>query len=97
MKRRSIVMAIAVMLAIGLVPVAVGGQAPPGATTRHQFRAPGMPINGPYELVHLVLDFAPGAWTPLHTHGGQGIVTVLAGTMTRRAEGAETVYRAGEG
>ena len=98
MKRRSIVMAIAVLLAIVLTPVAaVRGQVPPGATTRHQFRAPGVPINGPYEVVHLVLDFAPGAWTPLHTHGGQGIVTVVAGTMTRRAEGAETVYRAGEG
>ncbi len=96
MKQRSIVMAIAVMLAIVLTPVAaVRGQAPPGATTRHQFRAPGVPINGPYEVVHLVLDFAPGAWTPLHTHGGQGIVTVLEGTMTRRAEGSEQDFRPG--
>ena len=98
MKQRSIVMAIAVMLTIVLAPVAaVRGQVPPGPTTRAQFRAPGVPLDGPYEVVHLVLDFAPGAWTPLHTHGGQGIVTVLEGTMTRRAEGAETVYRPGEG
>ncbi len=97
MKQCSIAMAIAVMLAIGLAPVAaVRGQVPPGPTTRAQFRAPGVPIQGPYEVVHLVLDFAPGAWTPLHTHGGQGIVTVLEGTMTRRAEGSEQDYRPGE-
>ena len=97
MTLRNIVLAITVMLAIGLAPVtAVRGQVPPGPTTRHQFRAPGVQLHGPYEVVHLVLDFAPGAWTPPHVHGGQGIVTVLEGTMARRADGSEQVYRPGE-
>jgi quercetin dioxygenase-like cupin family protein len=73
-----------------------GQQAPPGPTVRHQFRAEGATVASPFEVVHLVLDFGPGAWTPPHTHGGQGIVTVLGGTMTRRVAGVETVYRPGE-
>jgi len=94
----AIVTAVAVLLAV-LLPLGLGAgaQAPPGSTTRAQFRAPGQPLNGPFEVVHLILDFAPGAWTPLHTHGGQGVVTVLSGTMTRREQGAETVYKAGQG
>ena len=94
----SIATAVAVLLAV-LLPLGpgAGAQAPPGSTTRAQFRAPGQPLSGPFEVVHLILDFAPGAWTPLHTHGGQGVVTVLEGTMTRREQGAETVYKAGQG
>ncbi len=38
-------------------------------------------------MINLVLDFAPGAWTPVHTHGGQGIVTVLEGELTHRPQG----------
>ena len=52
---------------------------------------------GPYEVAHAVLDFAPGAQTPVHTHPGQTVVTVLEGEQTIRSEGAaEQVYRAGE-
>ncbi len=84
-------------LGASLTTVEGGGtqQGPPGPTTRTQFRTAGMPIAGPFELVHLVLDFAPGAWTPPHTHGGQGVVTVLEGTMTRRVEGGEQEFRPG--
>jgi quercetin dioxygenase-like cupin family protein len=48
--------------------------------------------------VQLILDFAPGAWTPPHTHGGAGLVTVLEGELTRRDDmtGEETVYAPGE-
>lgn len=100
MKRQIVLIAtaIAVLLAVVLpLGLAAGAQAPPGATTRSQFRAAGQPLPGPFEVVHLILDFAPGTWTPLHTHGGQGLVTVLEGTMTRREQGAETVYPAGQG
>ncbi len=101
MKRRLLAM-IAIVLLLALAPSNVvahdiHGLVPPGSTTRHQFRAPGVALHGPYEVVHLILDFAPGAWTPMHVHGGQGIVTVLTGTMTRRMEGQETTFRAGEG
>ena len=90
--------AVAVMLSV-LLPLglAASAQGPPGPTTRAQFRTAGQPLPGPFEVVHLILDFAPGAWTPLHTHGGQGLVTVLEGTMTRREQGTETVYTAGQG
>ena len=49
------------------------------------------------DVVQLVLDFAAGAWTPLHTHGGIGVVTVIEGEITVRLEdGTETTYAVGE-
>ena len=33
------------------------------------------------DLVHLVVDFEPGASTSLHTHGGQAINLVLEGEI----------------
>src|SRR5262245_25561784 len=36
------------------------------------------------ELVQLVVDFPPGAWTSWHTHGGQAINLVLEGEITLR-------------
>lgn len=70
---------------------------PPGPTVVHRstFENPTLPSN--YSVVHLVLDFNSGAWTPIHTHGGQAFVTVLEGEMTVREEGAqETTYATGE-
>jgi quercetin dioxygenase-like cupin family protein len=48
------------------------------------------------ELVQLVVDFAPGAWTSLHTHGGQAINLVLAGEITLRHGGGDHGHRAGQ-
>jgi quercetin dioxygenase-like cupin family protein len=48
-------------------------------------------------VLQAVLDFAPGAWTPVHTHGGPAYVTVLEGEMTLRMGGADQTFRAGEG
>lgn len=45
----------------------------------------------------MVLDFPSGAWTPLHSHGGQTLVTILAGEVTERRDGVETIYKPGEG
>ncbi len=50
----------------------------------------------PYEVVQQVLDFAPGAQTPVHTHPGQVFVTVLEGELTFKTGGADKVYRVGE-
>jgi quercetin dioxygenase-like cupin family protein len=47
-------------------------------------------------FVQLVVDFEPGAWTSLHTHGGQAINLVLEGEITLRHDGAEHTHRAGE-
>jgi quercetin dioxygenase-like cupin family protein len=54
------------------------------------------PLWAPHELVHLVLDFAPGAFTPTHVHGGPALVSVLKGEMTRRVAGVEETFRPGE-
>jgi quercetin dioxygenase-like cupin family protein len=48
------------------------------------------------ELVQLVVDFPPGAWTSWHTHGGQAINLVLEGEITLRHAGMEHRYRAGQ-
>ena len=55
-------------------------------------------INAPgqAELVQLVVDFPPGAWTSWHTHGGQAINLVLEGEITLRHAGMEHPYRAGQ-
>jgi hypothetical protein len=47
------------------------------------------------DLVQLVVDFEPGAWTSLHTHGGQAINLVLEGEITLRHAGMDRPYNAG--
>ncbi len=48
------------------------------------------------EVVQLVVDFPPGAWTSLHTHGGQAVNLVLEGEITLRHAGMERPHRAGQ-
>jgi quercetin dioxygenase-like cupin family protein len=48
------------------------------------------------ELVQLVVDFPPGAWTSSHTHGGQGINLVLEGEVTLRQGAVDHAHRAGQ-
>jgi quercetin dioxygenase-like cupin family protein len=42
------------------------------------------------------LDFAPGAWTPAHWHGGALLVTALEGEITMRQQGTERTFKPGE-
>ena len=42
------------------------------------------------------LDFAPGAQTPLHTHPGQVVSTLIDGGLTFTTGGATKVYKTGE-
>lgn len=73
------------------------GQVPPGPRTVAQFRRElADPPGAPYDLHHFVLDFAPGAFTPAHLHGGPTYVTVLDGAMQRRAEGIEETFWPGQ-
>ena len=51
---------------------------------------------GAYDVIQQVLDFAPGAQTPVHTHPGQVVVTVIAGENTFVTQGQTTVYKTGE-
>ena len=34
-----------------------------------------------FEVVNVVVDFGPGSYLPLHTHGGPGLVTVIEGEV----------------
>lgn len=58
---------------------------------------PAVAIAGEFETVQLIIDFAPGSWTPNHVHGGTGLITVVEGEITLRRDGVETLYKAGEG
>jgi quercetin dioxygenase-like cupin family protein len=74
------------------------GQTPPGPIVVHRSTFRDASAVGEFDVVHLVLEFAPGAWTPLHSHGGEAFVTVLEGALTLRGEdGDDTTYVAGEG
>ena len=68
----------------------------PRPFTSYQFKTDLQPIAEAFDVVQQVLDFAPGAATPVHTHPGIVVVTVLAGELTFKLNGADTVYKAGE-
>jgi len=70
--------------------------APPAPTTPHLFRTDAALPAVPYEVAQAILDFAPGAQTPLHTHPGLVVVTVLEGAVTFTAAGTTKVYAVGE-
>jgi len=56
------------------------------------------PISVPFEAIQLIFEYAPGARTPFHIHGGAGLATVLEGEVTVRLKpsGEEKVYHVGE-
>jgi quercetin dioxygenase-like cupin family protein len=55
-------------------------------------------VSVPFEVIQVIQDFAPGSWTPIHSHGGLVLVTVIEGEITGRQEatGEATVYGAGD-
>jgi len=61
---------------------------PPGPTVPFQGAYPITVAAGEYELVNLVLDFAPGAEIPLHFHGGPAVVVGMDGELTLRPQGS---------
>jgi quercetin dioxygenase-like cupin family protein len=61
---------------------------PPGPTVPFQGAYPVTVAAGEYELVNLVLDFAPGAEIPLHFHGGPAVVVGMEGELTLRPQGS---------
>jgi len=71
--------------------------APPGPVTSYQSARVAVATTTRFdEAATTVLGFAPGAWTPLHSHGGLTLVAVTEGQMTVRSAGRETIYRAGD-
>jgi hypothetical protein len=58
--------------------------AAPGPTVPFQDSYPITVAAGDYDLLYLVLDFAPGAGIPLHFHGGPAAVVGMEGELTLR-------------
>src|SRR5262249_46460149 len=71
-----------------------GGQGQRRVVAESRFAVTNAPLQA--ELVMLVVDFPPGAWTSWHTHGGQAINLVLEGEITLRHAGTAHAHRAGE-
>ena len=88
---------VGLLILTGRAGPTVGQELPPGPTTVHRssFEVADQPAT--FDSIQMVLDFAPGAWTPPHFHDGETLVLVLEGEMTVRQDGVETTYRAGEG
>jgi LPXTG-motif cell wall-anchored protein len=68
----------------------------PRPFTSYQFKTDVEPMTAPFDVVQAILDFAPGAATPYHTHPGIVVVTVVAGELTFNLEGVDHIYKAGE-
>jgi quercetin dioxygenase-like cupin family protein len=80
-----------------VVGAAQGTDLPPGPKTVYRTSLPGLTIQGEFDMINLILEFAPGAATPMHTHGGPGVVTVLEGELAFNSEGRpEYVAKPGE-
>ncbi len=50
---------------------------------------------GDYDLIAQVIDLAPGAVVPRHTHGGPVAVQVITGEITLTAASGSTTVKAG--
>lgn len=91
--------------ALVLVAAACGGQSSqssatvqkaPGPTVEYQARWEKLSPPAGFDEIEMIVDFAPGAWTAVHYHGGPGFVMVVTGQITKRSHGTETVYEAGQ-
>jgi quercetin dioxygenase-like cupin family protein len=71
-----------------LTTILAPGASSPGPTVPFQGSYPITVAAGDYDLVNLVLDFAPGASIPLHFHGGPAVVVGMDGVLTLRPESA---------
>lgn len=78
------------------VPV-VGSPAPATPNkTLYSFTLDSPSVSGGYGLVQQVLDFAPGAQTAKHRHGGPGVITVIQGQVTLNRDGTDKTYSVGD-
>ncbi len=97
MKRLTSLMIIIALLALLLllgVTFSQNQELPPGPTP--VYRTSFEVTDPPGQVITIVLDFAPGAWTPAHWHGGPLLVTVIEGELAMRQQGTERTFKAGE-
>src|SRR2546422_10000884 len=88
------VAASSVTTVLGQTDVGAGSQGRRSIVAESRLAVTNAPLQA--EVVQLVVDFPPGAWTSLHTHGGQAINLVLEGEITLRHAGMEHPHRAGQ-
>lgn len=74
----------------------IGTPLPPGPAVVYEATYANVTMAGPFNVVHKVTDFAPGAFQPVHHHGGPVLVIVLTGTLTLRQNDAIQTYQAGQ-
>lgn len=76
-------------------PIAYGdGPVGPKQAFKTTFAVDEPPTN--FDLMAVQLQFAPGAVTPVHTHGGPAYITVTTGQLTLIQNGTSKTYKAGE-
>jgi quercetin dioxygenase-like cupin family protein len=70
---------------------------PPGVTIAANMAFASPPGLGAFQTMTFVIDVAPGAAFPLHSHPGRSEVMVLQGELTEhKPDGDQKVYRVGE-
>jgi quercetin dioxygenase-like cupin family protein len=69
---------------------------PTSLTAVHQARMTVDALAAQFKVVQDQLDFAPGAWVPRHTQGGQAFGLVLEGEFTDQRQDGEKKYKAGD-
>lgn len=76
----------------------IAGQPAPATPnkTLYSFTFASPNISGGYSVIQQVLDFAPGAQTLRHRHGGPGVITVIQGEVTLNTDGATKTYGVGD-
>src|SRR5215472_8038467 len=94
-RRRVLTIAIATAASpAAVVSLNAGDPADRRVVAQSRFDVTSAPLQA--EVVQLVVDFPPGAWTSWHTHGGQATNLVLDGEITLRHAGMEHLHRAGQ-
>jgi quercetin dioxygenase-like cupin family protein len=91
--------AVAFAVPHGTKPTApIAGQPAPATPnkTLYSFTLDSPSISGGYSVIQQVLDFAPGAQTVKHRHGGPGVITVIQGQVTLNSDGVVKTYNVGE-
>jgi quercetin dioxygenase-like cupin family protein len=98
MRRMRLLVTLLSATLLPLILTSAQNELPPGPTAVFTSAFDVDDAAGGAQVITIVLDFEPNAWTPMHTHGGVGRVTVIEGELTRRTlEGEESTYGPGEG
>jgi quercetin dioxygenase-like cupin family protein len=93
MKKLAFILTSSLLLCIASVAIA-NGQTPPPPTTLSTVNFTGVTPPAQPELIQEVIDFAPGAATPIQTRGGDLFVTVLEGQVALRRGASDSYYTA---